>query len=179
MDPILYVLAGIVLVAVVAVVVVLVGALVSGGGEGTGGTGGVVVRGAPTASAGGRSGGVGFMAAHPVLPASILTELLPGSARPMRHVLTLVAQRDTATLSAALIGAAVSASGAEEPEKSCANSTYEIVECQKAELAALDKRLNAAYGQALQDAQSASTHWLENWPRNCWVCSIGAREHEY
>ncbi|PZE25835.1 ComEA family DNA-binding protein [Curtobacterium sp. MCLR17_042] len=38
-------------VVVVAVVVVLVGALVSGGGEGAGGTGGVVVRGAPTAGA--------------------------------------------------------------------------------------------------------------------------------
>ncbi|PYY64393.1 MULTISPECIES: ComEA family DNA-binding protein [unclassified Curtobacterium] len=43
-------------VVVVAVVVVLVGALVSGGGEGAGGTGGIVVRGAPTAGAGGASG---------------------------------------------------------------------------------------------------------------------------
>jgi uncharacterized protein YecT (DUF1311 family) len=63
--------------------------------------------------------------------------------------------RIAALAAAALIGAAVSASEAEEPEKPCGSSTYEIVECQKAELAALDKRLNAAYRQALQDAQSA------------------------
>jgi competence protein ComEA len=43
-------------VVVVAVVVVLVGALVSGRGEGAGGTGGVVVRGAPAAGTGGASG---------------------------------------------------------------------------------------------------------------------------
>jgi phosphoserine phosphatase len=51
------------------------------------------------------------MAAHPILPASILTELLPGSARLMRHVLTIVAQRDTATLSAAMIGRVRDAAG--------------------------------------------------------------------
>ncbi|WP_247737830.1 ComEA family DNA-binding protein [Curtobacterium flaccumfaciens] len=43
-------------VVVVAVVVVLVGAMVSGGGGGTDGSGGVVVRGAPTSGAGGASG---------------------------------------------------------------------------------------------------------------------------
>jgi uncharacterized protein YecT (DUF1311 family) len=90
--------------------------------------------------------------------------------------------RIAALATAALIGAAVSASGAEEPEKSCANSTYEIVECQKAELAALDKRLNAAYGQALQDAQSAKQReqlraaqrlWLQYREANCMYYELG------
>ncbi|MBO9050758.1 ComEA family DNA-binding protein [Curtobacterium flaccumfaciens] len=80
-------------VVVVAVVVVLVGALVSGGGEGAGGTGGVVVRGAPTAGAAsggpspsapaGAGAGVGASSAPGV-------GALTGAGRVMVHVLGAV-----------------------------------------------------------------------------------------
>jgi len=71
-------------VVVVAVVVVLVGALVSGGGEGAGGTAGVVVRGAPTAGAasGGPSPAAGASAG--AAPSA------PGAGRVVVHVLGAV-----------------------------------------------------------------------------------------
>jgi competence protein ComEA len=71
-------------VVVVAVLVVLVGALVSGGGEGAGGTGGVVVRGAPTAGAasGGPSPSAGASAG--AAPSA------PGAGRVVVHVLGAV-----------------------------------------------------------------------------------------
>lgn len=73
-------------VVVVAVVVVLVGALVSGGGEGSGGTGGVVVRGAPTAGAGGASG-----VPSPSAGASAgAAPSAPGAGRVVVHVLGAV-----------------------------------------------------------------------------------------
>jgi uncharacterized protein YecT (DUF1311 family) len=50
------------------------------------------------------------------------------------------------------LGAAVSAFTAED-EKSCHGSTYKIVECQKAKPANLDKRLSAAYQEALKQAE--------------------------
>ncbi|MFL0360375.1 helix-hairpin-helix domain-containing protein [Curtobacterium flaccumfaciens] len=73
-------------VVVVAVVVVLVGALVSGGGEGAGGTGGVVVRGAPTAGAGAASG-----VPSPSAGASAgAAPSAPGAGRVVVHVLGAV-----------------------------------------------------------------------------------------
>ncbi|PZF28754.1 ComEA family DNA-binding protein [Curtobacterium sp. MCLR17_045] len=71
-------------VVVVAVLVVLVGALVSGGGEGAEGTGGVVVRGAPTAGAasGGPSPSAGASAG--AAPSA------PGAGRVVVHVLGAV-----------------------------------------------------------------------------------------
>ncbi|OII01281.1 ComEA family DNA-binding protein [Curtobacterium sp. MCBA15_005] len=73
-------------VVVVAVVVVLVGALVSGGGEGAGGTGGVVVRGAPTAGAGASSG-----VPSPSAGASAgAAPSAPGAGRVVVHVLGAV-----------------------------------------------------------------------------------------
>ncbi|MFA0850584.1 ComEA family DNA-binding protein [Curtobacterium sp. WHRI 8282] len=73
-------------VVVVAVVVVLVGALVSGGGEGAGGTGGVVVRGAPTAGAGAASG-----VPSPTAGASAgAAPSAPGAGRVVVHVLGAV-----------------------------------------------------------------------------------------
>ena len=56
---------------------------------------------------------------------------------------------------AALIGAAVFAWAGDQgdPEQTCDGSTYEIVECLKVKTAQWDKRLNAAYKQALEDAQ--------------------------
>ncbi|WP_434770618.1 helix-hairpin-helix domain-containing protein [Curtobacterium flaccumfaciens] len=73
-------------VVLVAVVVVLVGALVSGGGEGAGGTGGVVVRGAPTAGAGAASG-----VPSPSAGASAgAAPSAPGAGRVVVHVLGAV-----------------------------------------------------------------------------------------
>ncbi|MCS5524147.1 ComEA family DNA-binding protein [Curtobacterium flaccumfaciens pv. oortii] len=73
-------------VVVVAVVVVLVGALVSGGGEGAGGTGGVVVSGAPTAGAGAASG-----VPSPSAGASAgAAPSAPGAGRVVVHVLGAV-----------------------------------------------------------------------------------------
>ncbi|WP_259362925.1 ComEA family DNA-binding protein [Curtobacterium sp. ME12] len=74
-------------VVVVAVVVVFVGAMVSGGGSGgTDGTGGVVVRGAPTSGAGGASGAPSPSAgdAAGALPSG------PGAGRVVVHVLGAV-----------------------------------------------------------------------------------------
>ena len=66
---------------------------------------------------------------------------------------------------------------AEQADKgpSCDGSTYEIVECQKAKLARLDQRLNAAYQQALKDVSAgqleqlriAQRLWLQYRDANC------------
>ena len=42
-----------------------------------------------------------------------------------------------------------------EPEQSCDGNTFQMVECLKAKTAQWDKRLNAAYQKALQDAVPA------------------------
>jgi uncharacterized protein YecT (DUF1311 family) len=94
------------------------------------------------------------------------------------------ALRIALTAAAALIGAAVSVSAEEqaEPNKGCNGSTYEIVECQKAKLAVLDTRLNAAYQQALRDAQSpkqrdqlraAQRLWVQYRDANCEYYELG------
>jgi uncharacterized protein YecT (DUF1311 family) len=94
------------------------------------------------------------------------------------------ALRIALTAAAALIGAAVSVSAEEQAEldKSCDGSTYEIVECQKAKLAVLDKRLNVAYQQALKDAQSpkqrdqlraAQRLWVQYRDANCEYYELG------
>jgi uncharacterized protein YecT (DUF1311 family) len=66
---------------------------------------------------------------------------------------------------------------AEEADKepSCDGSTNQIVECQKAKLARLDQRLNAAYQQALKNASPgqleqlriAQRLWLQYRDANC------------
>jgi len=63
---------------------------------------------------------------------------------------------------AALTGAAVSASGGEQgdPEQSCDGSTYEMVECLKARTAQWDKRLNAAYQTKLKEAEGKQREQL-------------------
>lgn len=84
--------------------------------------------------------------------------------------------RIAAIATAALTGAAVSAFADDAEKKECGSSTYEIVECQKAELAQLDKRLNVAYQRALKEAQSdkqrdqlrkAQRLWIQYRDANC------------
>jgi uncharacterized protein YecT (DUF1311 family) len=81
-------------------------------------------------------------------------------------------------LAVAAIGLASSATlAAEEADKepSCDGSTNQIVECQKAKLARLDQRLNAAYQQALKNASPgqleqlriAQRLWLQYRDANC------------
>jgi len=88
--------------------------------------------------------------------------------------------RIAALATAALVGAAVSAFAQEE--KSCDGSTYEIVECQKGKLAALDKRLNDAYREALRQAVSdkqreqlrkAQRLWVQYRDANCQYYELG------
>ena len=84
---------------------------------------------------------------------------------------------------AALIGAAAFAWAGDEgePEKNCDGSTYEIVECLKAKTAEWDKRLNAAYKQALEDAQpkqreqlrAAQRLWVQYRDASCLYYDLG------
>lgn len=87
------------------------------------------------------------------------------------------------TAAAALIGAAVCASAAEqsETEKGCDGSTYEMVECLKDKTAVWDKRLNAAYPKALAAAQpkqreqlrKAQRAWVAYRDANCLYWGLG------
>jgi len=62
-----------------------------------------------------------------------------------------------------------------DPEQSCDGSTYQMVECLKAKTAQWDKRLNAAYQKALQDAvpaqrdplRAAQRLWIQYRDANC------------
>jgi uncharacterized protein YecT (DUF1311 family) len=84
---------------------------------------------------------------------------------------------------AALIGAAVFAWAGDQgdPEQTCDGSTYEIVECLKTKTAQWDKRLNAAYKQALEDAQpkqrgqlrAAQRLWVQYRDANCLYYDLG------
>jgi len=84
---------------------------------------------------------------------------------------------------AALIGAAVSAHAGDQgdPDQGCDGSTYEMVECLKAKTAQWDKRLNAAYQQALKDAQpkqreqlrAAQRLWIQYRDANCLYYDLG------
>jgi uncharacterized protein YecT (DUF1311 family) len=84
---------------------------------------------------------------------------------------------------AVLIGAAVFAWAGDqgEPEQTCDGSTYEIVECLKVKTAQWDKRLNAAYQQALEDAQpkqreqlrAAQRLWIQYRDANCLYYDLG------
>jgi uncharacterized protein YecT (DUF1311 family) len=84
---------------------------------------------------------------------------------------------------AALIGAAAFAFAGDQgdPEQNCDGSTYEIVECLKAKTAQWDKRLNAAYKQALEDAEPkqreqlrvAQRLWIQYRDANCLYYDLG------
>ena len=68
-----------------------------------------------------------------------------------------------------------------EPEQSCDGSTYQMVECLKAKTAQWDKRLNAAYQKAVQDAGSAQRDplraaqrlWVQYRDANCLYYGMG------
>ena len=84
---------------------------------------------------------------------------------------------------AALIGAAAFALAGEqgEPEQHCDGSTYEIVECLKAQTAQWDKRMTIAYQEALKDAQpkqreqlrAAQRLWIQYRDANCLYYGLG------
>jgi len=84
---------------------------------------------------------------------------------------------------AALIGAAVSASAGDQgdPEQGCDGSTYEIVDCLQAKTVQWDKRLNAAYQTKLNEAEgkqreqlrAAQRLWLQFRDANCLYYGLG------
>ena len=84
---------------------------------------------------------------------------------------------------AVLIGAAVFASAGDQGdrEQNCDGSTYEIVECLKVKTAQWNRRLNAAYKQALEDAQpkqreqlrAAQRLWVQYRDANCLYYDLG------
>src|SRR5690242_8812254 len=91
-------------------------------------------------------------------------------------------KRIAALATAALIGAAVSASAQEkgEPDRECGVSTPEMVECANDKTAYWDKRLNAAYARALKDAEgkqreplrAAQRLWVQYRDANCLYYSL-------
>jgi len=66
-------------------------------------------------------------------------------------------------------------------EQSCDGNTYQMVECLKAKTAQWDKRLNAAYQKALQDAvpaqrdplRAAQRLWIQYRDANCLYYGMG------
>jgi uncharacterized protein YecT (DUF1311 family) len=68
-----------------------------------------------------------------------------------------------------------------DPEQSCDGNTYQMVECLKAKTAQWDKRLNAAYQKALQDAvpaqrdplRAAQRLWVQYRDANCRYYGMG------
>jgi uncharacterized protein YecT (DUF1311 family) len=84
---------------------------------------------------------------------------------------------------AALIGAAVSASAGDpgEPEGTCDGSTYEMVDCLKAKTAYWDKRMTVGYQTAMKDAQpkqreqlrAAQRLWIQYRDANCLYYGMG------
>lgn len=68
-----------------------------------------------------------------------------------------------------------------DPEQSCDGNTFQMVECLKAKTAQWDKRLNAAYQKALQDAvpaqrdplRAAQRLWVQYRDANCLYYGMG------
>jgi uncharacterized protein YecT (DUF1311 family) len=90
--------------------------------------------------------------------------------------------RTLAAAAALLIAVAGARAGDQgDPEQACDGNTYEMVECLKAKTAQWDKRLNAAYQQALKDAQpaqreqlrSAQRLWIQYRDANCLYYGLG------
>ena len=76
---------------------------------------------------------------------------------------------------------AVHAGDQSEDKPSCDGNTYQMVECLKAKTAEWDKRLNAAYQKAVQDAQptqreqlrAAQRFWIQYRDANCLYYGMG------
>jgi uncharacterized protein YecT (DUF1311 family) len=90
--------------------------------------------------------------------------------------------RTLAAAAALLIAEAGARAGDQgDPEQACDGNTYQMVECLKAKTAQWDKRLNAAYQQALKDAQpaqreqlrSAQRLWIQYRDANCLYYGLG------
>jgi uncharacterized protein YecT (DUF1311 family) len=79
------------------------------------------------------------------------------------------------------LGSAVHAGGPGDGEPSCDGNTFQMVECLKAKTAQWDKRLNAAYQKAVQDAQPAQREqlraaqrlWIQYRDANCLYYGMG------
>ena len=65
------------------------------------------------------------------------------------------AARACVLLALCLLAGPKTANAAEDAEKNCEGSTYDIVTCQKGNLAILEKQLAKAYAKALQMADNA------------------------
>jgi len=103
----------------------------------------------------------------------------------MTSALTTGACRLTPLVVAAFITAVASGAHAGDqgdPESSCDGSTYQMVECLKAKTAQWDKRMNAAYQQALKDAagdkqreqlRTAQRLWVQYRDANCLYYDLG------
>jgi uncharacterized protein YecT (DUF1311 family) len=80
-----------------------------------------------------------------------------------------------------LFAPAVHAAGEDSEAAQCDGNTLEIVECLKAKTARWDRRLNAAYQQALNDAapqqrtqlQAAQRLWIQYRDANCLYYGLG------
>lgn len=76
---------------------------------------------------------------------------------------------------------AVHAAALSEDGPSCDGNTFQMVECLKAKTAQWDKRLNAAYQKAVQDAQPAQREqlraaqrlWIQYRDANCLYYGMG------
>jgi uncharacterized protein YecT (DUF1311 family) len=68
-----------------------------------------------------------------------------------------------------------------DPAQSCDGNTYEMVECLKAQTAQWDKRMGAAYQQAMQDAtpqrhnqlRAAQRLWIQYRDASCLYYGLG------
>jgi uncharacterized protein YecT (DUF1311 family) len=86
-----------------------------------------------------------------------------------------------AAASICLLTSAAHAGDQGDPAQSCDGSTYEMVECLKARTAQWDKRMTAAYQQALKDAvpqqhdqlRAAQRLWIQYRDANCLYYGLG------
>ena len=80
-----------------------------------------------------------------------------------------------------LLASAVDAGDQSDPARSCDGSTFEMVDCLKAKTAQWDKRMTAAYQQALKDAapqqrerlRAAQRLWIQYRDANCLYYGLG------
>jgi uncharacterized protein YecT (DUF1311 family) len=84
-------------------------------------------------------------------------------------------------VAACLLASAVDAGDQSDPAQSCDGSTFEMVDCLKAKTAQWDKRMTAAYQQALKDVvpqqreqlRAAQRLWIQYRDANCLYYGLG------